>query len=233
MSLVDLPGMTRVPVKGQPDDIAAKLQTLIMKYINNPACIILAVSAANSDLANSDAIALARAADPYGTRTVGAPPSLQKLCTLLSRKQRCDRVGSRRRPLRHAHRRCAPISANLQRKDMITKHQYTSSEVQPISAKVLRSLVTQTAMRSRGRVLRAPTAHAPSVRPLLCDSFAHSCHANSDATALQTPTARAPSVRPHPCDSFASSGEAESDAIALAGAGEPYSSRTVRASSSL
>jgi dynamin 1-like protein len=74
MSLVDLPGMTRVPVKGQPDDITAKLEALIMRYINNPACIILAVSAANSDLANSDAIALSRAADPAGVRTIGAPP---------------------------------------------------------------------------------------------------------------------------------------------------------------
>ena len=72
MSLVDLPGMTRVPTKGQPDDIAVKLRQLIMQYITNPACIILAVSAANSDLANSDAIALARAADPAGDRTIGA-----------------------------------------------------------------------------------------------------------------------------------------------------------------
>lgn len=77
MSLVDLPGMTRVPVKGQPDDIAAKLKQLIMKYIHNPSCIILAVSAANSDLANSDAIALARAADPDGVRTIGEPPVLE------------------------------------------------------------------------------------------------------------------------------------------------------------
>ena len=74
MSLVDLPGMTRVPVRGQPDNIATKLKHLIMQYILNPACIILAVSAANSDLANSDAIALARAADPQGTRTIGVQP---------------------------------------------------------------------------------------------------------------------------------------------------------------
>lgn len=73
MSLIDLPGMTRIPVKGQPDDIAAKLEELIMKYIRNPACIILAVSAANTDLANSDAIALSRSVDPDGLRTIGAP----------------------------------------------------------------------------------------------------------------------------------------------------------------
>lgn len=71
MSLIDLPGMTRIPVKGQPDDIAAKLEAMIMNYIRNPACIILAVSAANTDLANSDAIALSRSVDPDGLRTIG------------------------------------------------------------------------------------------------------------------------------------------------------------------
>jgi replication fork clamp-binding protein CrfC len=76
MSLVDLPGMTRVPVQGQPSDISFKLRNLIMAYISNPSSIILAVSAANSDLANSDAIALARDADPDGARTIGAQPWL-------------------------------------------------------------------------------------------------------------------------------------------------------------
>lgn len=72
MSLIDLPGMTRIPVKGQPDDIADRLERLIMSYIRNPSCIILAVSAANTDLANSDAIAMSRAVDPEGLRTIGA-----------------------------------------------------------------------------------------------------------------------------------------------------------------
>lgn len=71
MSLIDLPGMTRIPVKGQPDDIAERLERLIMSYIRNPSCIILAVSAANTDLANSDAIALSRSVDPEGLRTIG------------------------------------------------------------------------------------------------------------------------------------------------------------------
>lgn len=73
MSLIDLPGMTRIPVKGQPDDIAARLDAMIKKYIRNPSCIILAVSAANTDLANSDAIALSRSVDPDGQRTLGTP----------------------------------------------------------------------------------------------------------------------------------------------------------------
>jgi replication fork clamp-binding protein CrfC len=84
MSLVDLPGMTRVPVQGQPHDISSRLRTLIMAYICNPSSIILAVSAANSDLANSDAIALARDADPEGARTIGLQPGFVILISTAS-----------------------------------------------------------------------------------------------------------------------------------------------------
>jgi hypothetical protein len=64
--LVDLPGITRVPVGDQPSDIEAKIRTMIMQYIKHPSCIVLAVSPANADLANSDALQLARLADPDG-----------------------------------------------------------------------------------------------------------------------------------------------------------------------
>ena len=42
-----------------------------MTYIKNPNTIILAISAANNDLANSDALKLAREVDPEGQRTLG------------------------------------------------------------------------------------------------------------------------------------------------------------------
>ena len=67
ITLVDLPGITRVPVGGQPSDIESRIRTMIMQYIKHPSCIILAVSPANADLANSDALQLARLADPDGT----------------------------------------------------------------------------------------------------------------------------------------------------------------------
>jgi len=71
MTLVDLPGIARVPVGDQPADIEAKLRTLILNYISSPSCIILAVSPANQDLASSDALDLAKQADPDGERTIG------------------------------------------------------------------------------------------------------------------------------------------------------------------
>ncbi|XP_022731282.1 dynamin-related protein 3A-like isoform X2 [Durio zibethinus] len=71
MTLIDLPGITKVPVGDQPSDIEARIRRMIMAHINNENCIILAVSPANSDLATSDALQIAKLADPTGSRTVG------------------------------------------------------------------------------------------------------------------------------------------------------------------
>lgn len=71
ITLVDLPGITKVPVGDQPSDIEARIRTMIMSYIKIPSCLILAVTPANSDLANSDALQMAGIADPDGYRTIG------------------------------------------------------------------------------------------------------------------------------------------------------------------
>ena len=51
LSLIDLPGTTKVPVGDQPSDIENLIQDMCLTYISNPASIILAVTAANTDLA--------------------------------------------------------------------------------------------------------------------------------------------------------------------------------------
>ncbi|KAI9189518.1 Dynamin- GTPase protein [Blastocladiella emersonii ATCC 22665] len=71
LTLVDLPGLTKIPVGDQPSDIELQIRELIMGYIMRPNCIILAVSPANVDLANSDSLKLAREVDPAGARTLG------------------------------------------------------------------------------------------------------------------------------------------------------------------
>lgn len=63
----------------QPEDIEAKIRDMIMEYIRHPTCIILAVSPANVDLANSDALQMAQSADPEGKRTIGRAPNFQIL----------------------------------------------------------------------------------------------------------------------------------------------------------
>ncbi|XP_060179421.1 dynamin-related protein 3A-like isoform X3 [Lycium barbarum] len=71
ITLVDLPGITKVPVGDQPSDIEARIRNMIMSYIKQDTSIILAVSPANADLANSDALKMAKEVDPTGTRTIG------------------------------------------------------------------------------------------------------------------------------------------------------------------
>lgn len=70
LTLVDLPGMTKIPVGDQPLDIEMQIRTLILKYIQNPNSLILAVTAANTDLATSEAIKIAKEVDPDGNRTL-------------------------------------------------------------------------------------------------------------------------------------------------------------------
>lgn len=71
LTLVDLPGLTKVPVGDQPKDIEKQLRDMSLKFISRANAIILAVTAANTDLANSDGLKLAREVDPDGLRTIG------------------------------------------------------------------------------------------------------------------------------------------------------------------
>ena len=71
LTLVDLPGLTKVPVGDQPRDIEKQIKDMVLKQIMKPNAIILAVTAANTDLANSDGLKLAREVDPEGQRTIG------------------------------------------------------------------------------------------------------------------------------------------------------------------
>lgn len=71
LTLVDLPGLTKVPVGDQPKDIERLIKEMLLEFISKPNAIILAVTAANTDLANSDGLKLAREVDPEGNRTIG------------------------------------------------------------------------------------------------------------------------------------------------------------------
>uniref|UniRef100_A0A665V237 Interferon-induced GTP-binding protein Mx n=1 Tax=Echeneis naucrates TaxID=173247 RepID=A0A665V237_ECHNA len=71
LTLIDLPGITKVPVGDQPADIEQQIRDMIMQFITRESCLILAVTPANTDLANSDALKLAKDVDPQGLRTIG------------------------------------------------------------------------------------------------------------------------------------------------------------------
>ena len=69
LTLIDLPGITKVPVGDQPPDIEYQIREMIMQFITRENCLILGVTPANTDLANSDALKLAKEVDPQGAST--------------------------------------------------------------------------------------------------------------------------------------------------------------------
>ncbi|CAI5514687.1 unnamed protein product [Closterium sp. Naga37s-1] len=71
LTLVDLPGLTKIAVEGQSETIVRDIEEMVRQYVEKPNCIILAVSPANQDIATSDAMRMAREVDPEGERTWG------------------------------------------------------------------------------------------------------------------------------------------------------------------
>ncbi|XP_069965679.1 dynamin isoform X4 [Bactrocera oleae] len=71
LTLIDLPGLTKVAIGDQPVDIEQQIKGMIFQFIRKETCLILAVTPANTDLANSDALKLAKEVDPQGVRTIG------------------------------------------------------------------------------------------------------------------------------------------------------------------
>ncbi|CAN1173769.1 Phragmoplastin DRP1E [Linum perenne] len=71
LSLIDLPGLTKVAIEGQPDGIVRDIENMVRSYISKPNSLILAITPANQDIATSDAIKLSKEVDPRGERTFG------------------------------------------------------------------------------------------------------------------------------------------------------------------
>ncbi|XP_077235216.1 phragmoplastin DRP1E-like [Tasmannia lanceolata] len=71
LTLIDLPGLTKVAIEGQPESIVDDIENMVRSFVEKPNSIILAISPANQDIATSDAIKLAREVDPMGERTFG------------------------------------------------------------------------------------------------------------------------------------------------------------------
>ncbi|KAL0236414.1 hypothetical protein GEMRC1_002996 [Eukaryota sp. GEM-RC1] len=73
LTIIDLPGITRNPIRGQPHDIYDRIKAMYKKYILPEETIILVanVHPATADIATSESIRLSRQVDPEGLRTIG------------------------------------------------------------------------------------------------------------------------------------------------------------------
>uniref|UniRef100_A0A096LXI3 Interferon-induced GTP-binding protein Mx n=1 Tax=Poecilia formosa TaxID=48698 RepID=A0A096LXI3_POEFO len=71
LTLIDLPGIARVAVKGQPENIGDQIKRLIDKFIRKQETISLVVVPSNVDIATTEALKMAQQVDPDGERTLG------------------------------------------------------------------------------------------------------------------------------------------------------------------
>ncbi|XP_028302201.1 interferon-induced GTP-binding protein Mx-like isoform X1 [Gouania willdenowi] len=71
LTLIDLPGIARVAVKGQPENIGYQIKRLIEKFITKQETISLVVVQCNVDIATTEALKMAQVVDPDGERTLG------------------------------------------------------------------------------------------------------------------------------------------------------------------
>ena len=71
LTLIDLPGITRVPIDDQPENIEEITKDMATFYCKDEKTIILCVIPANQDLSTQDSLLLAKKLDPHGYRTLG------------------------------------------------------------------------------------------------------------------------------------------------------------------
>ncbi|XP_053311709.1 interferon-induced GTP-binding protein Mx2-like [Spea bombifrons] len=71
LTLIDLPGITRIALSNQRKDIGQQIKNMIHKYILKQQTISLVVVPSNVDIATTEALEMARQVDPSGERTLG------------------------------------------------------------------------------------------------------------------------------------------------------------------
>ena len=100
LTLVDLPGLVKVPIGEQPQNIEEQVKQLIFEFISNPNAIILAISPSNSDLANSDSLRIAKEVDPFYQRTLGV---LTKIDLMDPGTNVLDELRNKKLPLKYGY----------------------------------------------------------------------------------------------------------------------------------
>ncbi|PKI51667.1 hypothetical protein CRG98_027969 [Punica granatum] len=92
LTMVDLPGITRVPVHGQPEDIYEQKSGMIMEYIRPEESIILNVLSATVDFSTCESIRMSQMVDKTGHRTLGVVTKADKAPEGLFEKVTADDV---------------------------------------------------------------------------------------------------------------------------------------------
>lgn len=100
LTLIDLPGFTKVNMDDQSGDISKEIEDLVMEYIQEENTIILAISPANADIATSDALLYAKKVDPNRDRTFGV---MTKIDIMDKGTDACDYLSGKQYKLKHGY----------------------------------------------------------------------------------------------------------------------------------
>ncbi|KZV18063.1 hypothetical protein F511_38344 [Dorcoceras hygrometricum] len=92
LTMVDLPGITRVPVHGQPDDIYEQISRIIMEFITPEESVILNVLSASVDFTTCESIRMSQKVDKNGERTLAVVTKADKAPEGLLEKVTADDV---------------------------------------------------------------------------------------------------------------------------------------------
>ncbi|KAJ5499568.1 Dynamin [Penicillium expansum] len=122
LSLIDLPGYIQVAGRDQPPELKQKIADLCDKYIQPPN-VILAISAADVDLANSTALRASRRVDPRGERTIGVITKMD----LVSPERGHDVLSDKKYPLRLGYVGVVTLGVSTLRKTLMQVLEQTMS----------------------------------------------------------------------------------------------------------
>ncbi|XP_010040738.2 dynamin-related protein 4C [Eucalyptus grandis] len=92
LTMIDLPGMTRVPVHGQPENIYEQISEMIMEYIRPEESLILNVLSATVDFSTCESIRMSQMVDKTGRRTLAVVTKADKAPEGLLEKVTADDV---------------------------------------------------------------------------------------------------------------------------------------------
>ncbi|KAL8554882.1 hypothetical protein ACS0TY_002890 [Phlomoides rotata] len=113
LTLVDLPGITRVPLDGQPEDVYEQISDIIMEYITPEDNIILNVLSAGVDFSTSESIRMSKRVDKAGHRTLAVitkadkyPQDLLEKGALINDKAKPRNARLRRPKFKAQHEFC-------------------------------------------------------------------------------------------------------------------------------
>jgi replication fork clamp-binding protein CrfC len=100
LTLIDLPGFTKLSTDDQSATICEDIENMVMRHIKEENTIILAISPANGDIANSDGLAYAKKVDPKGDRTFGV---MTKIDIMDKGTDACDFLSGKIYKLKHGY----------------------------------------------------------------------------------------------------------------------------------